>query len=164
MRPKYRYFVGDSEIPAMNAKTYRTGVVKRIMNANDLQGCLNQAKTVALIPLCSTGVVNLKWYTYHQNNSGGSFDIDRDVDQKVIIQASSASEADDLAQRIGIYFNGVDDGIDCDCCGDRWYPSSWNDEGTNEPEVYGEVVVWSPDMVTTTGHVKVYPYSVINNR
>lgn len=40
---------------------------------------------------------------------------------EVWIEAESAAEANRLAQYNGLYFDGVDDGIDCDCCGDRWY-------------------------------------------
>ena len=73
------------------------------------------------------------FYTYNQNNSGGSFDYnpDKGISHYVIIEANSIDEANCIAENIGIYFNGVDDGSDCDCCGDRWhpYPSS-HDEPT----------------------------------
>ena len=31
-----------------------------------------------------------------------------------------AQEADTRAEKFGIYFDGVKNGQDCDCCGDRW--------------------------------------------
>jgi hypothetical protein len=62
----------------------------------------------------------LGWYKFDQNNSGGSFHSDEDVAHYVFIQAYSAKEANHLAENIGIYFDGCRDGMDCDCCGDRW--------------------------------------------
>lgn len=37
------------------------------------------------------------------------------------IEADSEEEAVQRSEQIGLYFNGVEQGIDCDCCGDRWY-------------------------------------------
>jgi len=68
-----------------------------------------------------------KLFHYHQNNSGGYFDIDDDLTKNVIIEASNKDEANDIAKRIGIYFNGVINGFDCECCGDRWsFPDEIN--------------------------------------
>lgn len=79
----------------------------------------------------------MAWYEYHQNNTGGSFVEDDDVGAWVWIEASSADEANSRAQsRAGIYFDGCDDGMDCPCCGDRWYPA-WKDDGSEKPEIYG---------------------------
>lgn len=64
----------------------------------------------------------LKWYKFDQNNSGGSFDEDKKVCPRVFIQALSAEDANQKAESLGIYFNGVEEGQDCECCGDRWYP------------------------------------------
>jgi hypothetical protein len=63
------------------------------------------------------------FFEFHQNNSGGHFDI-RDkqgIGPRVWIEACDAADADHLAERIGIYFDGVRDGADCPCCGDRWH-------------------------------------------
>lgn len=75
------------------------------------------------------------WYLFSQNNSGGSFIVDDDVSEYVFIQANTGKEAEIKALEIGIYFNGVEDGSDCECCGDRWYggsecnfPMSWGTE------------------------------------
>lgn len=67
------------------------------------------------------------WYEYSQNNSGGThvYDDNRGLSEWVFIEADSAKEADEHAESIGIYFNGVDDDMDCDCCGDRWYSQAW---------------------------------------
>lgn len=84
----------------------------------------------------------LRFFTYDQNNSGGSFQVDDKVAHTVIIEAASAEEADEKAQSIGIYFDGVefdDDGgsigSDCPCCGDRWYRAYG--EGDELPSIYG---------------------------
>lgn len=63
----------------------------------------------------------LKWYAWNQNNSGGEFHVNDNVAHRLFIEAYSEEEADRKAQDLGVYYNGVDDGFDCDCCGDRWY-------------------------------------------
>lgn len=81
-----------------------------------------------------------KWFDYRQNNSGGGFyfDLDAGVSVNVLIEADSAREADSKAESIGIYFDGCDTGMDCDCCGDRWYRTYG--DGDDVPTVYGEEV------------------------
>jgi len=70
-------------------------------------------------------------FRFWQNNSGGGYvDIEpvtsnvSIVDHNVYVEANTADEANEIAQANGIYFGGVSEGIDCDCCGDRWYPAS----------------------------------------
>lgn len=64
----------------------------------------------------------MAFYTFRQNNSGGSFTFDDKLTVLVVVEANSAAEANDKFKRIGGYFNGVDDnGPDCPCCGDRWH-------------------------------------------
>jgi hypothetical protein len=79
----------------------------------------------------------MPFFEYRQNNSGGGFDFDTDdgISVLVIIEAPDAETADFKARRIGIYFDGIDDGRDCDCCGDRWY--SAYGEGDPVPSHYG---------------------------
>lgn len=79
----------------------------------------------------------MAFYTYRQNNSGGEFKQNKNLDLFVIVEAHSAAHADLLAQDIGIYFDGVHDGLDCPCCGDRWY-SAGCDKGADSPELYGK--------------------------
>lgn len=79
----------------------------------------------------------MTFYLFSQNNSGGIFHRDHDVDEIVIIEAENADEANEKAEEIGIYFDGCDAGRDCECCGDRWYPA-WGDNGSEKPEIYGE--------------------------
>lgn len=64
---------------------------------------------------------NLIWYEFTQNNSGGHFTVDDKVCHRVFIQSTDLDSACTFAESLGIYFNGVDDGHDCECCGDRWY-------------------------------------------
>ena len=78
-----------------------------------------------------------KFYQFSQNNSGGSFVDNEDVCEYVFIEAHSVKEANLLADNFGIYFDGCEQGTDCSCCGDRWYPVS---EGDIKPMIYEEDV------------------------
>lgn len=92
----------------------------------------------------------MKWYQYTQNNSGGHFVENKHVSHYVLIQAHDSVHADERAERIGIYFNGVDDGMDCECCGDRWYSNAGSQYGDESPMVYGEPP-------TDESSVRIYP-------
>lgn len=94
---------------------------------------------------------NLKWYHFDQNNSGGSFDIDACVDKSVYIQAYDAESANNIAESVGIYFDGCDAGLDCECCGDRWSRLYWDEDGHEVPTCYGKPVTCDFDS-------KFYPY------
>lgn len=92
-----------------------------------------------------SGVLNFtgkkpRFWHFNQNNSGGSFiqDHENGISHHVVIEAESATQANEIAESIGIYFNGCSDGRDCDCCGDRW--SSAYGEGDKKPSVYGQDV------------------------
>jgi hypothetical protein len=77
------------------------------------------------------------FYTFSQNNSGGFF---KPPAIHVIVEADSAKEANEIAEENGLYFDGVRDGVDCSCCGDRW-SDMWGDEKGDEiPMIYGEPV------------------------
>jgi hypothetical protein len=78
----------------------------------------------------------MPFFEYNQNNSGGVFHFDDRVTSKVIIEAANAKEADEKAEDIGIYFDGVSAGRDCSCCGSRWH-RAWDDEGDKELHIYG---------------------------
>lgn len=73
------------------------------------------------------------YFTYTQNNSGGSFTLPA---KYVIVWAKNADEANDKAEEAGLYFDGCSSGFDCSCCGDRWY-RSWED-GTKTPKIYDQ--------------------------
>ena len=68
-----------------------------------------------------------KFYEFNQNNSGGFFDVDSDVCHRLFIEATNAEQANRIAQDLGVYFDGCDDGQDCSCCGDRWYECDESD-------------------------------------
>lgn len=61
------------------------------------------------------------FYEFDQNNSYGRFDVNENVCHRLFIEADTYEDAKDKAEELGCYWNGVDDGIDCPCCGDRWY-------------------------------------------
>ena len=84
----------------------------------------------------------MKWYTFSQNNSGGTFHTDetKGIAVYVIIQAPNAVVANTIAIGKGLYFNGCESGEDCSCCGDRWYPADETD-ATEAPMIYGKEVV-----------------------
>ena len=82
--------------------------------------------------------VNTKFYEYSQNNTGGSF-ANSETDgicEYVIIEALNANDANARAEDIGLYFDGCENDMDCDCCGDRWYRVDESD-GSDIPSVYG---------------------------
>lgn len=84
----------------------------------------------------------MAFFEFKQNNSGGSFDYDAEtgISRFVIIEADSPREAVDKAENIGLYFDGVYSGMDCECCGDRWFNIYWDEKGSDVPLVYGEPV------------------------
>lgn len=77
-------------------------------------------------------VEKLLWFVYNQNNSGGYFIQNDVVCEYVLIQASSAAEANRIAEEITEPYSEF-----CQCCGERW--SFWVDDsdGTEAPEIYG---------------------------
>lgn len=85
------------------------------------------------------------FYLYSQNNSGGGWDTDENLAHRVVIEATSLNLANGKAQEMGIYFDGVESGYDCECCGDRWY----------DPEGMGisndELVVYTQDLANKYG-------------
>lgn len=68
------------------------------------------------------------FFEFDQNNTGGSFDIDdrRGIGPHVWIEANTVKHATELAERLGLYWDGVENDRDCPCCGDRWYRPSHN--------------------------------------
>ena len=85
----------------------------------------------------------MPWYHFRQNNSGGSYI----GPESIHIEAKSPYGANFIAPKYGIYFDGVDSGIDCDCCGDRWRRAEdW--DGHDIPSQYGEPITMpAPDHV-----------------
>ena len=70
----------------------------------------------------------MSFYTFYQNNSGGTFALPA---INVSVEADSADEANDIAESHGVYFDDDYD-IDCECCGQRWYRATeW--DAVDEP-------------------------------
>lgn len=73
------------------------------------------------------------WYSFRENNSGGKF---LGPYNEIWVEAESAEEANRIAvDEFEIYFDGCESGIDCSCCGDRWYRV--DNPGSNYPTIYG---------------------------
>jgi len=64
---------------------------------------------------------NLCFFEFRQTNSGGHWEINDKLCKRLFIEAHNYEEARDKALNMGVYFNGCDNGLDCSCCGDRWY-------------------------------------------
>ena len=69
-------------------------------------------------------------YRYYQNNSGGWCNdmpsihpslgfVDEDG-VNLYVYADTPEQADQAAENVGVYFDGISEGKDCSCCGDRW--------------------------------------------
>ncbi len=75
------------------------------------------------------------FYIVDQQNSGGSFVVNENVCHRIVIEANSESEATSKAEELGCYWNGCNSGVDCPCCGDRWYGvdivelDKWKEQG-----------------------------------
>lgn len=72
----------------------------------------------------------MAFFRFSQNNSGGVW---CGPAMEVYVEAPSAKVANALALDYDIYFDGCDSGMDCSCCGDRWYPA-W-EEGVESPKL-----------------------------
>jgi hypothetical protein len=82
----------------------------------------------------------MKFFHFSQNNSGGSF---TGPAKHVVVEAENASDANDRAESVGVYFNGCNEGLDCSCCGDRWYRQWLDEAGDDVPMVYGDPVLFN---------------------
>ena len=66
----------------------------------------------------------MSFFMWSQNDSGGRFHVNDNLTWRVVIEADSYQQAEAKAFDLGVYYNGVEEGHDCDCCGDRWYEGS----------------------------------------
>lgn len=80
------------------------------------------------------------FYHFHQNNSGG-FLVEPACE--VFIEADTADEANAIALKNGLYFDGCSKGMDCACCGDRWYEAFEGDCLENEEELQARIKSYS---------------------
>lgn len=60
----------------------------------------------------------MTFFRFDQNNTGGFY---MEPAKFLFVEADNDLEAESIALEHGVYFDGVDKGIDCECCGDRWY-------------------------------------------
>ncbi len=73
----------------------------------------------------------MKFFMFNQNDSGGSFELTSKVCHRVVIEAETYEDAEKKAFELGVYY-GVDEGVDCYCCGDRWYAGDLVELNVNE--------------------------------
>ena len=73
------------------------------------------------------------FYEFSQNNTGGSFTVNDKLCHRLFIEAPSLNIACSIAEELGCYWEGVQGGIDCGCCGDRW-SKPWSDEPIKIPQ------------------------------
>lgn len=97
----------------------------------------------------------MAFYQYRQNNSGGTFDVDEQsgISVVVIIEAVNAEGADQVAEYVGLYFDGSFTGHDCSCCGDRWARAY---SGDKVPSYYGVALDLSEGAVNAETYVSKY--------
>jgi len=91
--------------------------------------------------------MKLRFYEYSQNNSGGSFDVDKNLCHRIIIEAESCVAADAKLESLGGYFDGCAAGLDCDCCGDRWHPAC---NAIELPNVWGGLTQSQAEKIAET--------------
>ena len=58
-------------------------------------------------------------YSFRQNNSGGYYT--KPARNIIVKDARDSEHATEIALASGMYLGGVAAGMDCGCCGDRWY-------------------------------------------
>lgn len=97
----------------------------------------------------------MAFYTFWQNNSGGVYHEDGAVEEVVIVEADTAADANVEACNIGVYFNGVEKDIDCECCGDRWSPvEEW--DAYEVPSLAEQAITTFTDKRTNKVNVVIY--------
>jgi len=87
------------------------------------------------------------YWEFNQNNSGGRFVVNDKLCHRVIVEAHSFEQAVEKAEELGCYWQGVSQGIDCPCCGDRW--SKW--ENKVKAETLEEVIKHYQDLANRYG-------------
>ena len=105
--------------------------------------------------------LKVRFYSYYQNNAGGSF---RKPAEIIIIEAFNYKDANHRLQ--GIDEMSFDS---CDCCGDRWsYKNSWDEkEATIRPllmDYNGKFVTISTYLQSPKNHYRTVRVYYINGR
>ena len=57
-------------------------------------------------------------FQFIQSNSGGFYA--KPAAHIIVDNAENEAQAIKAAETVGLYLDGVAEGYDCDCCGDRW--------------------------------------------
>lgn len=91
----------------------------------------------------------MKWFEFDQNNSGGHFDVDDKVCHRLFIEAESFNDAVEKAEELGCYWDGIDKGIDCSCCGNRW--SKWDDEPVDIEPYFNDIEEYAQFLADSFG-------------
>ena len=93
----------------------------------------------------------MPFYHFDQNNTGGQYDVSETLAPMTIIEADTPEQANAKGEELGMYFRGVRSGIDCPCCGDRWYRDT-HDHARITPEHVGRwrTVIHFADGKSTT--------------
>ena len=74
----------------------------------------------------------LMWWCFRQNNSGGYFIRNSQVDDCVFVQAKTHNEAMQMVEE------AIDDNSEwCECCGERW-SIEYDDESNPTPMYYSD--------------------------
>lgn len=98
--------------------------------------------------------VDLLWYMLDQNNSGGYYYKNKDVQPYVFIQAQSKEEATAKAERIVAQYSNY-----CPCCGERWSTDFYYDEGMDAPEIWGQSLDKKPKYSFHSNGVVLYHFN-----
>lgn len=85
------------------------------------------------------------FYHYRQQASNGLYEITDSVRINVIVEAHSATEANTIAWKVGLYFTYNDTrifrGLDCKHCKDRWFRQVYDFAGKDHPVLYGKLPI-----------------------
>lgn len=61
-----------------------------------------------------------RFFEFAQQNSGGIWVRNADLDRFVVVEATDRTHALERARAIGLYFGEIYRDFDCACCGPRW--------------------------------------------
>ena len=92
--------------------------------------------------------LELKWYEFRQNNSGGYYIRGDFVSDVVFIQAESYSKADEILAEM---VDREEAWEYCECCGERW--CSYYNEGSEFPKHLGKPVSEGVDLYDKSGYI-----------
>lgn len=104
----------------------------------------------------------LLYYLFRQGRNRGHYDITENVAPMVVVQEHDPIKANFTALTKGIYFDGIDKGIDCSCCEDRWVPLKTKDKGYPMPSIgYSDLVSYLKDWVENDASLQCAPSYIL---